>query len=68
VAGGSRAVVGDLALYPNIAILLLDEFADLADELAHRPDAAYAARFVKVKAELGAEVGLGREWIFPGHY
>ena len=68
VAGGSGAVVGDLALDPDVAVFLLDEFADLADQFAHRPDAARGSRLVEPKAELGAEAGLRREWIFPGHY
>ena len=40
VAGGRGAEVGDLALDPDVAVLLLDQFADLADQFAHRPDAA----------------------------
>jgi len=56
VAGGRGAVVGDFALDPDVAELQFDAFADLADQFAHRPDAAEGARFLE------AEVKLGREW------
>ncbi len=61
VAGGRGAEVGDFALDPDVAVLLLDEFADLGDQLADRPDAAGLAGLIE------AEVELGREWIGPGH-
>ena len=57
VAGGRGAVVGDLALDPDVAVLLLDQLANLADQLAHRPDAARRLRLLK------GEVELGRRWI-----
>jgi len=55
VAGGGGAVVRDLAFNPDVAVLLLDEFADLGDQLADRPDAAGGARIVERKSELGLE-------------
>ena len=61
VAGGGRAVVGDFAFDPDVAILLLDEFADLADQLADRPDASVGAGLFK------AQIKLRREWIGRGH-
>ena len=55
VAGGSGAVVGDFAFDPDVAVLLLDEFADVGDEVADGPDAAGGAWFVEGQAELGLE-------------
>ena len=55
VAGGGGAVVGDFAFDPDVAVLLLDEFADLGDELADGPDAAGRAGLVKGEVELGLE-------------
>jgi hypothetical protein len=40
VAGGRGTEVGDFAFDPDVAVFLLDELADLADEFANRPDAA----------------------------
>ena len=40
VAGRRGAEVGDFAFDPDVAVLLLDQFAHLRDQLAHRPDAA----------------------------
>jgi hypothetical protein len=47
VAGRSGAVIGNLAFDPDVAVLLLDEFADLGDEIADGPDAAGGARILK---------------------
>jgi hypothetical protein len=52
VAGRGGAVVGDFAFYPDVAILLLDQFADLGDELADGPDAAAGAGVVEGEVEL----------------
>jgi hypothetical protein len=64
VAGGGRAVVGDFAFDPDIAVLLLDEFADLEDEFADWPYATGVARLVEGEVELGRE---GVEWIARRH-
>ncbi len=61
VAGGRGAVVGDLALHPNVAILLLHQLTHLRDQFANRPDAARSPRLVKSEAQ------LGREWIVRCH-
>jgi hypothetical protein len=61
VAGGSGAVVGDFAFDPDVAVLLLDEFADLTDEFTDRPDAAGGARVVE------GEVKLRRDWVSWSH-
>ena len=45
--------VGDFSLHPHVAVLLLHQFANLADELAHRPDAARGAQRFKAEVELG---------------
>ena len=50
VAGGRGAEVGDFAFDPDVVVLLLDEVADLADKLAHRPDAR--AGYGRLKAEV----------------
>ncbi len=47
VAGRGGTVVGDFAFNPDIAILLLDQLADLGDELANGPDAADGDRVVE---------------------
>ena len=69
MAGGSRAVVGDFTFDSDVAVLLLDELADLGDEITDRPDAAATTRLSKIKAELGRErVGeWGSEWVFGRH-
>ena len=61
VAGGGGTEVGDFALDPDVAVLLLDEFADLGDEVADGPDAAGGAPVLK------GEVELGREWVGLDH-
>ena len=61
VAGGRGAVVGDFAFDPDVAVLLLDEFADLGDEFADGPDAARWRGLVE------SEVELGREWVGQQH-
>jgi hypothetical protein len=61
VAGGGGAIVGDLTFDPNVAILLLDEFADLRDEITDGPDAAGGAWVVE------GQVELGREWVGLEH-
>ena len=61
VAGGGGAVVGDFAFNPDVAVLLLDEFADLGDELADGPDAASGVGVVEREAELGGE------WVGASH-
>jgi len=61
VAGGCGTVVGDFAFNPYVAVFLLDEFADLGDEIADGPDAAGSVRILKGKVE------LGREWVGQKH-
>jgi hypothetical protein len=61
VPGGGGAEVGNLALHPDVAVLLLDEFADLRNQLAHRPDAAGRPGFLEGKAK------LWREWVGRVH-
>ena len=67
VAGGGGAIVGDFAFDPDVAVLLLDEFADLGDEFADRPDAAGFAGLVEDEAELGGEAEMRREWVLKSH-
>jgi hypothetical protein len=55
MAGRGWAEVGDFAFNPDIAVLLLDEFADLRDEFADGPDAAGRSRIVEREVELGRE-------------
>ena len=60
-------VIRNLALHPNVAIFLLDQFAHLRHKFANRPDAARRARLVEMEAQLGALVVIGREWIVRSH-
>ena len=53
VAGGRGTVVGDLALDPDVAVLLLDQFAHLRHQFADRPDAARGRGSSKCEAQLG---------------
>jgi hypothetical protein len=59
VARGSGTVVGDFSFDPDVAVHLLDEFADLADELTDRPDATGGARVVEGEVELRRDVVSG---------
>ena len=52
MAGRCGAEVGDLALYPDVAVFPFDEFAHPSDQLAHRPDAACGQRLLKGEVEL----------------
>ena len=65
VAGGGGAVVGDFAFDPDVAVLLLNEFADLGDEFADGPDAAGGVRGLESQVKLGSEWGV--EWVFESH-
>ena len=67
MAGRGGTVIRNLALHPNVAIFLLDQFAHLRHKFAHRPDAARRARLVEMEAQLGALVVIGREWIVRSH-
>jgi hypothetical protein len=66
VAGGGGTIVGDFAFDPDVAILLLDQFADLGNELADGPDAAGMARLVESQVELGCEWIV--KWIEKRHW
>ena len=63
VAGGGGTVVGDFAFDPNVAEFLFDEFADLRDQLADRPDAARGAGLVEGEVELGLDGVARRHWV-----
>jgi hypothetical protein len=63
VAGGRRAVIRDLALHPNVAVLLLYQLTHLRNQLVDWPDAARSPRLVKPQAQLGLEAGLRRKSI-----
>ena len=60
VAGWGGTEVGDFAFDPDVDVLLLNQFADLADELADRPDAAGGARLFKYEIELRQILGRGK--------
>ena len=67
VAGGRGAEVRNLALYPDVAVLLLHQLAHPRHQLADGPDAARGARLVEAQAELVLEVGVGHKWIACCH-
>ena len=52
VARWSGAVIGNLALHPNVAVFLLHELAHLRNQVVHGPDAARGARLFKAEAQL----------------
>jgi hypothetical protein len=61
MSGRGRAVVGDFAFNPDVAVLLLDEFTDLGDKFADGPDAALMMWLVE------GEIELRREWVGRCH-
>jgi len=60
MARGCRPKIRYLALYPHIAILFLNQLANLAHELANRPDAARWTQLFKYQVQLRQVLIVGR--------